>query len=42
MPGILSHVLGPSVDPGVGLGGTTNPYLIYGFEIGHITPFTQP
>ena len=31
MPGIMSLVLGPSADPGVGLG--------YGFESGHITPF---
>ena len=41
MPGILSHVLSFSVDPGVGLEGTTSPYLVYGFESGHITTFIQ-
>ena len=40
--GILSPVLGPSADSGVGLGGTTTPYLVYGFESDHITPFVQP
>ena len=39
MPGILSPILGPSADPGVGLGGTIAPYLVYVFESGHITPF---
>ena len=41
MPGILSPVLGPSADPGAGPGGTIAPYLVYGFESGHITPFIQ-
>ena len=35
---ILSHVGGPSADPGVGLGGTTAPYLDHSFERVHIPP----
>ena len=44
MPGILSPILGPSADFGVGLGGTTIPYLVYRFGSGHIplsTPFVE-
>ena len=44
MPGILSPVLGPSIDSGVGLGGITSPYHAHGFGNGHIpssTPFVE-
>ena len=35
IPGILSPVLGPSMDPGVRLGGTTAPYRAYIWEWSH-------
>ena len=41
---ILSSTLGPSVDPGVGLGGTTTPYLTHRMGSGHIpscNPFAE-
>ena len=44
MPGILSPILGPSVNPGVRLGGTIAPYLAYRFGSVHIpssTPFAE-
>ena len=44
MPSILSPILGPSTDPGVGLGGITTPYHAHGFGNGHIqssTPFVE-
>ena len=44
IPSILSHILGPSMDPGVGLGGITTPYSAHGFGNGHIpssTPFVE-
>ena len=44
MPGILSPVLGPSTDSGVGLGGITAPYHAHGCGNGHIpssTPFVE-
>ena len=44
MPAILSPILGPSMDPGVGLGGITTPYYAHGFGNGHIpssTPFME-
>ena len=44
IPGVLSPVLGPSMDLGVGLGGITTPYCAHGFGNGHIpssTPFTE-
>ena len=44
MPGILSPILGPSIDPGVRLGGITAPYRAHIFWIGHIpssTPFVE-
>ena len=44
MPGILSPFLGPSVDPGVRLGGITAPYPAHIFGNGHIpssTPFLE-
>ena len=40
MPGILSHILGPSMDPGVRLGGITTPYRAHIFGSGHIPPST--
>ena len=40
MPSILSHVLGPSTDPGVRLGGITTPYHAHRFGSGHIPPST--
>ena len=40
MPGILSPVLGPSMDPGVRLGGITTPYPAHKFGSGHILPST--
>ena len=43
-PGILSHVLCPSMDPGVRLGGITSPYRAHGFGNGHVpssTPFVE-
>ena len=40
MPGILSLVFGPSVDPGVRLWGITVPYPAYRFGSGHIQPST--
>ena len=40
MPGILSPVLGPSMDPGVRLGGITSPYYVHRFGSGHILPST--
>ena len=44
MQGILSPILGPSMDPGVGLGGITAPYRAHRFGNGHIpssTPFME-
>ena len=40
MPGILSPILGPSTDLGVGPGGITSPYHAHGFGSGHISPST--
>ena len=40
MPGILSPVLGPSMDLGVRLRGITNHYPAYRFGSGHILPST--
>ena len=40
MPGILSPVLGPSMDPGVRLAGITTPYRAHRFASGHILPYT--
>ena len=44
MPGILSPTLGPSMDPGVRLGGIIAPYPTRRFGNGHIpssTPFVE-
>ena len=44
MPGILSLVLGPSMGPGVKLGGITAPYPAERFGNSHIpssTPFVE-
>ena len=44
MPGILSPVLGPSMNPSVRLGGITTPYCVHRFVNGHIlssTPFVE-
>ena len=44
MLGILSLVLGPSMDPSVRLGGITAPYRARSFGNGHIpssTPFVE-
>ena len=44
MPGILSPVLGPSMDPGVILGGIIAPYRAHRFGNGHLpssTPFVE-
>ena len=44
MPGILSPVLGPSMDPSVKLGGIIAPYPTKRFGNGHIpssTPFVE-
>ena len=44
MPGILSLVLSPRMDPGVRLGGITAPYHAHIFWNGHIpssTPFVE-
>ena len=41
MPGILSPILGPSMDPGVVLGGIIAPYHAHGFGNGHI-PSSNP
>ena len=41
MPGILSHVLGPSTNPGVRLGGITAPYHSHRVGIGQI-PSSNP
>ena len=44
MPGILSPILGPSIDPSVRLGGITAPYRAHRFGNGHIpssTPFVE-
>ena len=38
---ISSLASSPSVDPGVGLGGTTTPYLAHIFGSGHI-PYSNP
>ena len=38
MPSILSPVFGPSMDPGVRLGGITTPYHAHRFGSGHILP----
>ena len=38
MPGILSPVLGPSMNPCVKLGGITTPYHAHRFGSGHIMP----
>ena len=35
---IPSPILGSSVDPGVGMGGMSTPYLAHQFKRGHITP----
>ena len=40
MPTILSPVLGPSMNPGVELGGITAPYHAHRFGSGHIPPST--
>ena len=40
MPGILSPILGPSMDPGVRLGDITAPYHAHRFGNGHILPST--
>ena len=40
MHGILSPVLGPSMDLGVRLGGMTTPYHAHIFGSGHISPYT--
>ena len=40
MLGILSPVLGPSMDPGVKLGVITTPYPTHRFGSGHIFPST--
>ena len=40
MLGILSPILGPNVDPGVGLGGIIAPYHAHRFGSGHILPST--
>ena len=40
MPSILSPILGPSTDPGVGLGGITAPYRAHRFGSSHILPST--
>ena len=40
MPGILSPILGLSMDPGVRLGGITTPYRAHRFGSGHIPPST--
>ena len=40
MPGILSPVLGPSMDLGVRLGGIRAPYRAHIFGSGHILPST--
>ena len=40
MPGILSPVLGPSMDPSIRLGGITTPYPARRFGNGHILPST--
>ena len=40
MPGILSHILGPHMDPGVRLGGITTPYPTHIFKSGNILPST--
>ena len=40
MIGILSPILGPSSEPGVGLGGITTPYHAHIFGSGHIPPST--
>ena len=44
MPGILSHILCPSMDPSVRLGGIISPYHAHTFGNGHIpspTPFVE-
>ena len=44
MPSILSPVLGPSMDPGVRIGGITTPYHAHRYGDGHIpssTPFME-
>ena len=38
---IQSPSLAPSADPGVGLGGTTTPYLVHRFGSGRIPPSTS-
>ena len=40
MPSILSHVLGPSMDLGVRLGGIKTLYHTHRFGSGHIPPST--
>ena len=40
MSGILSPILGPSMDPGVKLGGITAPYRAHRFVNGHIPSST--
>ena len=42
--GILSPILGPSMNPSVEIGGITAPYRAHGFGNGHIpssTPFLE-
>ena len=44
MPSILSPILGPSMDPGIKIGGITAPYHAHIFGNGHIpssTPFVE-
>ena len=40
MHGILSPILGPSMDPGVRLGDISTPYPTHKFGSGHILPST--
>ena len=42
MPGILSPILGPSMDLGVRLGGIIAPYRAHRFGNGHIDPSSTP
>ena len=42
MPGILSPILSPSMNPGVRLGGITSPYHPHRFGNGHIFPASTP
>ena len=40
VPGILSPILFPIMDPGVGIGGIISPYRAHRFGSGHIPPST--